>query len=261
MYTKSDLKKQLKEMGINNEGTVLVHSSFKSMGDVEGGPDTVLDSLSEYMEDGLLVLPTHTWKYILEDNPNFYVQDSPSNVGALTEMFRKRENVIRSYHPTHSVAALGKDAKSFTEGEEQVDTPCARDSVYGKLLDREAQILLVGVDLRRNTFSHGMEEWMDWPGRLTEEHEQLYTIVSDGTTLDVPQRRHKGLSWSEHFWKVDEVLQETGAMHLGQLGDATVRVCDTVKMTEVLTKMLEADIHLFSKNAPLNEEMRYFFYD
>jgi len=261
MYTKSGLKKQLKEMGVDNEGTVLVHSSFKSIGDVEGGPDTVLDSLSEYMEDGLLVLPTHTWKYIQEDNPNFYVQDSPSNVGALTEIFRKRDNVIRSSHPTHSVAALGEDAKSFTEGEEQVDTPCARESVYGKLLDRKAQILLVGVDLRRNTFIHGVEEWMDVPGRLTEDHEQLYTVLPDGTTLNVPQRRHKGPSWSEHFWKVDEVLRETGAMHIGRLGDATVRVCDTVKMTEVLTEMLEADIHLFTKNEPLNREMRYFFHD
>ncbi|PJH69454.1 AAC(3) family N-acetyltransferase, partial [Salmonella enterica subsp. enterica serovar Typhimurium] len=92
-------------------------------------------------------------------------------------------------HPTHSVAALCEDAKSFTEGEEQVDTPCARESVYGKLLDRKAQILLVGVDLLRNTFIHGVEEWMDVPGRLTEDHEHLYTVLPDGTTLNVPQRR------------------------------------------------------------------------
>lgn len=260
MYTKVDLKKQLKELGVNHEGTVLVHSSYKSMGEIEGGPKTVLDSLSEYMQEGLLVLPTHTWKYIGEDQPNFHVQDSPSNVGALTELFRKRNNVVRSYHPTHSVAALGKDARSFTEGEEQFDTPCARNSVYGKLLDRKAQILLVGVDLRRNTFIHGIEEWMDVPGRLTKRRQKLNTILSDGTSLEVPSRRHKGPSWSEHFWKVDEVLQETGAMHIGQLGDATVRVCDTVKMTEVLTEMLEIDIHLFTKNESLSEEMRYFFH-
>lgn len=259
MYTKVDLKRQLKELGINNEGTVFIHSSFNSIGEIKGGPEAVLDSFSEYMEEGLLVLPTHSWKYIGEDQPNFYVQDSPSNVGVLTELFRKRKNVVRSYHPTHSVAALGKDAGTFTQGEEQFDTPCARNSVYGKLLDRKAQIMLVGVDLRRNTFIHGIEEWMNVPGRLTKSRQKLYTILPDGTRLEVPSRRHKGPSWSEHYWKVDEVLQETGAMHVGKLGDAVVRVCDTVKMTEVLSEMLEADIQLFTENKALSKEMRYFF--
>ncbi|WP_028273908.1 AAC(3) family N-acetyltransferase [Atopococcus tabaci] len=261
MYTKEDLKRQLHELGIDLKGTVLVHSSFKSMGEVEGGPDTVLDALSEHMKDGLLVLPTHTWRYINADNPNFYVDSSPTNVGILTELFRQREGVRRSWHPTHSVAALGKDATEFTRGDEQFDTPCARGSAWGKLLDRKAQIMLVGVDLRRNTFIHGVEEWVDIPGRLTDSREQLYTHLPDGTKISVPSRRHTGVSWSEHFWKVDEVLQETGAMHLGRLGDAEVRVCDTVKLTAVLTEMLAADPEMFSDNEPLSDEMRYFFHE
>src|SRR5690625_774182 len=101
MYTKTDFKKQLEELGIKKDGTVLVHSSYKSIGDVDGGPDTVLDSLSEYMEDWLLVLPTHTWSYINHKNPIFYVDESSACVGHLTERFRKREGVIRSWHPTH----------------------------------------------------------------------------------------------------------------------------------------------------------------
>ena len=77
MYTKTDLKENLKALGINPEGTLLVHSSYKSIGEVEGGPDTVLDSLSEYMADGLLVLPTHTWSYINGKNPEFHVSEAP----------------------------------------------------------------------------------------------------------------------------------------------------------------------------------------
>src|SRR5699024_7549757 len=116
MHTKESLMKQLEELNIRKEGTLLVHSSYKSLGEVEGGPDTVLDALSEYMKDGLLVLPTHTWEYINKDNPVFDVKNSPTNVGILTELFRKREGVIRSEHPTHSVAALGKDAEAFVAG-------------------------------------------------------------------------------------------------------------------------------------------------
>jgi aminoglycoside 3-N-acetyltransferase len=253
MHTKSSLLEQLHHLGIDREGTLLMHSSMKSIGAVEGGADTVLDALSEYMKEGLLVLPTHTWSYINTENPKFYVEDSPSCVGILPEIFRKRAGVVRSWHPTHSVAALGKDAAEFTAGDERFDTPCARGSAWGKLLDRQATIILVGCDLRRNTFIHGIEEWCDIPGRLSDGHQPLVTVLADGTEISVPSRRHCGQRWSEHFWKVDHVLEESGAMKKASWGDAEVRVCDTVRLTEVLSSMLHDNPDLFSDNEPLPE--------
>ncbi|SDD83315.1 aminoglycoside 3-N-acetyltransferase [Paenibacillus sp. UNCCL117] len=257
MYTKEHLIMQLEQLGIDGKGTLLVHSSMKSMGPVEGGADTVLDAFAEYMKEGLLVLPTHTWSYIKADNPRFYVEHSPSCVGILPELFRGRPGVVRSLHPTHSVAALGRDAAAFTGGDHQFDTPCARGSAWGKLLDRKATILLVGVDLRRNTFIHGVEEWADIPGRLTDDHEMLYTVLPDGTEIPVPSRRHCGLSWSEHFWKIDGILEQTGAMHKGRLGDAVVRVCDAAKVAEIVTDMLKDNPDLFSDNDPLDRDEEY----
>ncbi|HEY2493295.1 MAG TPA: AAC(3) family N-acetyltransferase [Paenibacillus sp.] len=259
MHTHVSLLEQLHHMGINQHGVVLVHSSLKSLGEVEGGAETVLNVLEEYMKEGLLVLPTHTWANINANNPTFYVEESPSCIGILPELFRKRPGVIRSWHPTHSVAALGQDALSFTTGDEQFDTPCARGSAWGKLLDRQATILLLGVDLRRNTFMHGVEEWLDIPGRMTDDHEKLQTVLGDGTVIEVPSRRHSGQSWSEYFWKVEDVMVGQGAIYWGQLGDAVVRVCDTVKMTELLTQMLRECPELFSDNEPLTEHMQQLF--
>jgi len=254
MHTKESLLNDLKKLGINQYGTLKVHSSYKSIGDVDGGPDTVLDGLSEYMKDGLLVLPTHTWSHVNQSNPVFHVDDSESNVGILTELFRKREGVIRSLHPTHSVAALGKDAKDFTAGNEKLDTPVARTSPYGKLLDRNAQIMMIGIDLIKNTFIHGIEEWIDIPGRVTDSHEQLYVVDSNGTKISVPSRRHYGKTWSDHFWKVDDYLLKLGAMHIGKFGDAEVRICDTAKMTKIISVMLEIDPDLFSDIEPLTDD-------
>lgn len=253
MHTTDSLIQQLEEMGIDRDGTVIVHSSMKSIGDVEDGADTVLDALSTFMEKGLLVFPTHTWQYINKDNPKFYVESSPSHIGILTEKFRKRPNVIRSLHPTHSVAALGEDALSFTADNEKFDTPCARGSSWGKLLDRESKILLIGVDLRRNTFIHGVEEWLGIPNRVTDAYEQLFTVLSNGMEICVPSRRHYGLDWSAHYWKVEEVLAERGAIQYGEFGDATVLVCDTVKLARNITKMLTINPELFSDNEPLAE--------
>ena len=143
-HTYESLIAQLEELGIDRQGTLLMHSSTKSMGEVEGGADTVLNALSDYMKDGLLVLPTHTWSTINKSNPLFHVETSSCCVGILPELFRKRPNVVRSWHPTHSVAALGKDARAFTQDDHLFDTPCARGSAWGKLLDRKATILLVG---------------------------------------------------------------------------------------------------------------------
>jgi aminoglycoside 3-N-acetyltransferase len=86
MYEKQDLLKHLKELGIDENGTLLVHSSMKSIGQLVGGADTVRDSLT-YMKNGLLVFPTHTWSYINAENPRFNVNDSPSCVGLLAELF------------------------------------------------------------------------------------------------------------------------------------------------------------------------------
>lgn len=253
MHTRRSLIDQLEAAGIDRKGTLLVHSSMKSVGEVEGGADTVLDALSEYMREGLLVLPTHTWSYIQADNPKFYVESSPSCVGILPELFRKRKGVVRSYHPTHSVAALGRDAGDFVAGAERYDTPCHRESPWGKLLDRKATILLVGVDLRRNTFIHGIEEWSDVPGRLTDGHENLIVVLGDGTEIPVPSRRHCGLPWSEHFWKVEGILERTGAIRRAKLGEADCWACDAVRMTEVISGMLQDHPDLFSDQDPLSE--------
>lgn len=253
IYTEDDLFTQLKEMKIDPQGTIMVHSSMKSIGEVENGADTVLDAFSKFMKEGLLVFPTHTWDYINTENPKFYVADSPSHVGILTELFRKRAKVIRSHHPTHSVAALGKDAYEFTKGDEKFDTPAARQSPYGKLLDQKAKIVLVGVDLKQNTFIHGIEEWLDIPDRMGDTHQELVTVFSDDSEVSSPQKRHiPGISL--HYWKVEKLLAEKGAIDYAQLGDAEVLLCDTVLLNKYITEMLQIDPALFSDDEPLSDE-------
>ena len=158
MYTKEDLKEYLKAMGLTGKETILVHSSMKSIGEVEGRADTVLDALIEYFKDGLLLLPTHTWKNINEDNPVYDPAVTPSCVGILTNLFLKRDGVIRSLHPTHSMAGIGVSAKEYLAGEEYNNTPCTPGGCYDRLKDCGGKILLIGVGNERNTYIHSVEE-------------------------------------------------------------------------------------------------------
>ena len=167
MHTKDSLIAQLSAM-LPSDATVLMHSSCKSLGQMENGGDTILDALTEYFSRGLVVLPTHTWATVNDRQPVYDVLYPPVCIGLLPELFRKRPGVHRSWHPTHSVAAFGADAEEFVRGDENCPTPCARDSAWGRLYDRDAYVLLVGVELNRMTFFHGVEEWNGIPGRLKE---------------------------------------------------------------------------------------------
>ena len=82
-YTKQDLQQDLAAMGLTGTETILIHSSMKSIGAVEGGADTVLDALMEFFAEGLLLLPTHTGRSIDRGNPVFDVRRRPCCVGIL----------------------------------------------------------------------------------------------------------------------------------------------------------------------------------
>lgn len=113
MFDKNTLKKDLENMGLTGKETILIHSSMKSIREVYNGAEEVLDCLIEYFKEGLLLLPTHTWKNVNEENPVYDPDNTASCVGILTNLFLKRDGVIRSLHPTHSMAGIGKDAKDY----------------------------------------------------------------------------------------------------------------------------------------------------
>ncbi len=103
-YTKLDLLQDLADMGLTGQETILIHSSMKSIGPVDGGADTVLDALMEFFRPGqFLLLPTHTWRTINAANPVFDVCTSPCCVGILPELFRpaSRCGTQPAPHPQH----------------------------------------------------------------------------------------------------------------------------------------------------------------
>jgi len=134
-YTKEQLIQQLRDMGIKPTDNLLVHSSMKSLGAVQGGADTVLDALMGVVPEGMLILPTHTWKQMSEEYNVFDPETEPVCVGILPELFRKRPGVVRSLHPTHSVAVYGKGAAKYIRGEENCTTPCPPKGCWGRLKD------------------------------------------------------------------------------------------------------------------------------
>lgn len=249
MYTKESLISDLRNMKIDPSGTLMVHSSMKAIGEVEGGADTVVDALMEYMKDGLLILPTHTWAQMNREYTRFDVKTEPSCVGLLTNLFRIRPGVKRSLHPTHSVVAFGKDAQAYVSGEENSFTPCARNGCWGKLLDRHAQILFLGCPLTKNTFLHGVEEWNEIPNRLSKEAQDFVSVDENGKEYVIPQFRHHCEApveeVSQFYGKMEAPFLKGGAITYGVFGSAKCILGDAVKMAEITSGYLKKNSHLF----------------
>ncbi|HKM43262.1 MAG TPA: AAC(3) family N-acetyltransferase [Limnochordia bacterium] len=256
MYTKRELQQHLEKLGVVPSDTVLVHSSMKAIGDVEGGADTVLHAFGDFLKLGLLVLPTHTWEQINATYNIYDVLHEPSCVGLLTNLFRQRPDVLRSWHPTHSVAALGQDAADYVQGEENIDTPCGRKGCWGKLYDRKAKVLFLGVPLSRNTLIHGVEEWACVPRRLTDDHTLFKIRTPDGRLLDRPMRRHSSpiSDISKNYDKLAEPLLKRGIAVQGKFGDAQSTLIEVEPMVDLTLEFLRRDPDLFLDQEPVPKE-------
>ena len=154
MISQEMLRLQLREMGILPTDTVLVHTALRSVGPVEGGADGFIDALLEYLSQGLLLIPTHTWAVVTKKQPVFDVRATVPNIGALPRVAAFRPDGVRSLHPTHSIAGFGKNAAEFLAGEELSGTPTPVGGAMQRLGKMGANILLVGVGNDKNTFLH-----------------------------------------------------------------------------------------------------------
>ncbi len=241
MYTAKMLKEQIAGMGLSGTETILIHSSMKAIGVVEGGADTVLDVLTAYFKDGLLLFPTHTWNTVNERNPVYDPAKEPSCVGLLSNLSLKRSGAVRSLHPTHSIAGIGENAANYLAGEEYCNTPCTPGGCYDRLRDCDGKILLIGVGHARNTFIHSVEEVLNVPNRLADMPMKLEIIMPDGGTKTVYMRRHYNPQQphiSEEFVKLHQAFLDCQAAREVTFGDAACLLCDAKRIYEVVRHVL-----------------------
>lgn len=245
MHTLQSLIDDLKAIGLAGNETLLVHSSMKAVGEVEGRADTVLDAFQKYFAKGTLVFPTFTYSNVTTKNPVFYRQKTPSVTGILTERFRHRPGVIRSNHPSHSLAVLGVGAKELCEGVEFYDTIYDPAGSWGKLLKRKAYALMLGVGLDCCTFLHAIEEWCDVPVK-SQRPVIRYVIDDAGKRVKVPIHWHTNAHW-RNYPIAQDVLEKKGALRRCKFGDADCLLMDCAKAYAVMKPILKATPNYFGK--------------
>ena len=89
MLTRARLVEALSAMGARAGDMLLLHSSFKSLGGVEGGPQAVVDALCDAVgPSGTVLLPVFNFTSWTETH-YFDVLETRSEMGAITEVARQ----------------------------------------------------------------------------------------------------------------------------------------------------------------------------
>lgn len=93
MGVNDQIKNDLLKLGIKKDDTILMHSSLSALGYIEGGADTLIDTLLDVLCEGTLLMPALSYDFVTGDNPVFDVNNTQSCVGKVTETFRKKQEL------------------------------------------------------------------------------------------------------------------------------------------------------------------------
>ena len=159
LVTQENIAAGLRALGLAPGAGVMVHSSLKSFGRVEGGAAAVIAALMDVITpDGTLLLPSFNHGApFQEGGPGYYhPQETPTTNGAIPDLFWRQPGVRRSLDPTHPVAAWGKHSRRYTEFHHRTLT-MGPQSPLGLLGAEDGFCLLLGVGYHSNTFHHVVE--------------------------------------------------------------------------------------------------------
>lgn len=246
-YNYSHLLYDLNNLGLKSNDVLMIHSSFKSVKNIEGGANTILRGFKEILKDGLILIPTHTWATMKEDYQVMDKKSQNSCVGYLTNVVIADDDFVRSNHPTHSVAACGKNALEYIKDDDYAKTPASPNGCFGKLING-GKILFLGAPLSKNTFVHSLEEMADVPNRFTQHIYTFYTKDENGDLKEFHMPRHfneKCPHISDNYEKLLPIMLEKNIAKEVKILDSKSYLVDAQLCSKLVFDILKKDIHAF----------------
>jgi len=105
-----DFRAALVRLGVTEGDNLMVHASWREFYNFEGTPENVIKIFENILgENGTLLMPSYG-----SDRTFFDVDNSPSNAGVLSEIFRLQKNTYRSACTHFSICASGKNSYELT---------------------------------------------------------------------------------------------------------------------------------------------------
>ncbi|KAK2590265.1 hypothetical protein QQS21_012046 [Conoideocrella luteorostrata] len=164
LCTRTSLTGCLQALPIRAGDTILLHSSLRRIGFINGGPETLVSSFLDVLTPaGTFVVPTHTgdnsdpahwscppvpepwWQPIRDSMPVYNPRITRTRgMGIVPETVRTWPGAFRSSHPQTSFSAIGGKADAITRNH-ALDSMLGEESPLARLEDADAKVMLLGV--------------------------------------------------------------------------------------------------------------------
>lgn len=186
---------------------LMVHCSVNHMNPAyTEGPLELLRMLTAYCaDDRTLAMPVFYFGdpeqggvgQEFSRNPRFDLRRTPSQMGLLSEMFRRSKGVLSSRHPVMRVSARGPLAREITTGHERAPLPCGTGSPFDHMARRNTLILGIGKPFEVLTQVHHAEDLLgdEFPVPTGPAGEPLAMELIDGAEVVPFHLRARGLTW------------------------------------------------------------------
>lgn len=161
-YDDKALLSALRGLGVASGDAVMLHSAFNRTHGFRGSIEQLTKVFTDAVgaEGHLLMvsLPyrSSSFAYVSKIK-SFDVRKTPSMMGMVSEIFRRRPEVLRSLHPTHPVLVRGRRAREFIDGHSDCRHPCGPGSPFDKLAAEDGRVVFFNVAFDTYTFFHYLE--------------------------------------------------------------------------------------------------------
>ena len=241
MLTHDSLITEFQSLGVQAGDTLLVHTSYKAFGGVDGGPQTVVDAfLTALTPAGTLIMPNFNFDFC--KGIPWDIRETPSRMGVITELVRKDPRAKRVFHPIYSFAIIGPHAEYFTA--ERYKSSYGKNSVFGKLRELGGKIMVIGLPYNDSmTFFHHIEEMegvdyrymksftgqvTDWDGTTRED---TFTML----VRDIEKGVHTMVD------PMGALMEEAGVITVRQIGEAKVSLMKAKEVYEFTAREMRRE--------------------
>lgn len=231
-----EVARQLRALGVEPGGVLLVHTSFRAVSPVEGGPRGLIEALQKVTgAEGTLVVPSWSGN---DDEP-FDPLTTPASqdLGVVADQFWRIAGVRRSDH-VFAFAAAGPHAEQILKDPLPLP-PHIAESPVGRVHELDGQVLLLGVGHDANTTLHLAELIAGVPYRVPR-----YCTVREAGEL---VRVHYGENdhCCARFALADGWLRARAALREGPVGHGTARLMRSRAVVAAAVEQLERDPLVF----------------
>jgi aminoglycoside N3'-acetyltransferase len=227
---------QLRALGVRLGGVLLVHTSYRAIRPIEGGPAGLIEALRAAVgSDGTLVMPSWTGD---DDSPfDPGATRAAADLGVTADIFWRMPGACRSAHP-FAFAAIGPHAAVIVGGD-LPDPVHGPESPVGRVCALDGQVLLLGVGHDADTTIHLAEALAGVPYRVPKH----CTVLSAGrpARYDFLENDH----CCGRFQLVDDWLRANGLQREGTVGHAHARLARSRDVVSVVRERLAREPLIF----------------